>query len=452
MTTESSRAGSRAGEVWTSPFPSRTLPTSCAAPGSASPPPRLAEITPLADRAAAVARVTDLSLAPPATGAPIGGGWVENQWEAWYRLCWWWMERMRTSPVPLVEKMVLFWHNHFVSGQDKLYDMGLLYTQNQLFRQHALGDYHALVQGMAIDPAMLWYLDNAENVAGREQENFAREVMELFTMGQGNYTEADVITMARAWTGHNVSDDRRSYQFRSSRHDTGLKELFGGPPTNWDGPATLTEILRGSRAVPASRFITAKLFSYLAYPVPVTDPLVATLADGFRANNLSILWLVREILGSEAFWSPAARYALVRNPTEWFVAGMEAVGLPPSVCHPEWWMEGTGPAALLPTERRRLEAEQLLDLHRVRVGPDRAGARTSAGRPTTPGSSPASRANRPRRSPPQAFERFGIVDPSPTTRAALEAWVTRAKAEGHSWSIAPNLVLLLLASPDFQLA
>ena len=358
---------------------------------------------------------------------------------------------MRTSPVPLVEKMVLFWHNHFVSGQDKLYDMGLLYTQNQLFRQHALGDYHALVQGMAIDPAMLWYLDNAENVAGREQENFAREVMELFTMGQGNYTEADVITMARAWTGHNVSDDRRSYQFRSSRHDTGLKELFGGPPTNWDGPATLTEILRGSRAVPASRFITAKLFSYLAYPVPVTDPLVATLADGFRANNLSILWLVRAILGSEAFWSPTARYALVRNPTEWFVAGMEAVGLPPSVCHPEWWMEGTGQQLFYPPNVAGWKQNSYW------ISTASGWARTGwgsylrwqandagvfAGIETQSSAAIAT----------QAFERFGIVDPSPTTRAALEAWVTRAKAEGHSWSIAPNLVLLLLASPDFQLA
>src|SRR5688500_91145 len=85
-------------------------------------PARLAEITALADREAAIARVTALALAPPATGAPIGGSWIEGgQWEPWYRLCWWWMERMRTSPVPLVEKMVLFWHNHFVSGQDKLY-------------------------------------------------------------------------------------------------------------------------------------------------------------------------------------------------------------------------------------------------------------------------------------------------------------------------------------------
>ena len=283
---------------------------------------------------------------------------------------------MRTSPVPLVEKMVLFWHNHFVSGQDKLYDMGLLYTQNQLFRQHALGDYHALVQGMAIDPAMLWYLDNAENVAGREQENFAREVMELFTMGQGNYTEADVITMARAWTGHNVSDDGRSYQFRSEparqRHQGALRRTahqlgraghaHRDPPREPSGPRRLA-------SSPPSCSRTSPTRS------PVTDPLVATLADGFRANDLSILWLVRAILGSDAFWSPTARYALVRNPTEWFVAGMEAVGLPPSDVPSRVVDGGHGPAALLPAERGRLEAEQLLDLHRVRLGPLRAGAR-----------------------------------------------------------------------------
>ena len=310
-------------------------------------PTRLAEIMALPDRAAAIARVTDVSLAEPATDAPIGGGWVEEQWTAWYQLTWWWMERMRTSRVPLVEKMVLFWHNHFVSSQDKLYDIGLLYTQNQLFRTHALGDLHTLTQAVAVDPSMLWYLDNAENVAGREQENFAREVMELFTMGQGNFTEADVITMAKAWTGHNVTEDGRQYAFYPAEHDGSSKVLFG-ITRPWDGPATLTEILEGSRSVASSRFITAKLFSYLAYPVAVTDPLVATLADGFRAADLSILSLVRAILHSDAFWGPTARYALVRNPTEWFVAGMEAIGLPPSELHPEWWMEGTGQQLFYP--------------------------------------------------------------------------------------------------------
>ena len=415
-------------------------------------PARLAEITALPDREAAIARVTDVSLAPPATGAPIDGSWIEGgQWDPWYQLCWWWMERMRTSPVPLVEKMVLFWHNHFVSGQDKLYDIGLLYTQNQMFRQHALGDYHALVQAMAIDPAMLHYLDNAQNRAGREQENFAREVMELFTMGQGHYTEADVISMARAWTGHNVTDDGRQYLFRPTRHDNGTKVLFDLPAANWDGPAALTEILRGSRAVPASRFITAKLFSYLAYPVPVTDPLVATLADGFRAADLSILALVRDILRSDAFWNPAARYALVRSPTEWFVAGMEAVGLPPDVCHPEWWMEGTGQQLFYPPNVAGWKQNSYWIS--TASGWARSGwASYVRWQANDAGVFAGIQSQSPAAIVTQGFERFGIVDASPTTRAALETWVARAKSEGDAWSIAPNLVQLLLLTPDFQLA
>ena len=222
-------------------------------------------------------------------------------------------------------------------------------------------------------------------------------------------------------------------------------------PTNWNGPATLTEILRGSRAVPASRFITAKLFSYLAYPIAVTDPLVATLADGFRTADLSILSLVRAILRSDAFWSPAARYALVRNPTEWFVAGMEALGLPPSTLHPEWWMEGTGQQLFYPPNVAGWKqnsywistasgwARSAWASH-VRWKANDAGV--FAGIQSQPAATIVT----------QAFQRFGIVDPSPTTRAALEAWVTRAKAEGDSWSIPPNLVHLMLLTPDFQLA
>ena len=298
---------------------------------------------------------------------------------------------MRTSPVPLVEKMVLFWHNHFVSGQEKLYDMGLLYTQNQLFRQHALGDYHALVQGMAIDPAMLWYLDNAENVAGREQENFAREVMELFTMGQGNYTEADVITMARAWTGHNVTDDGRSLPVPADpprqRHQGALRRArpptgTGPPPSPRSSAAAAPCRPRGSSPPSCSRTSPTRS--------PVTDPLVATLADGFRANDLSILWLVRAILRSDAFWSPTARYALVRNPTEWFVAGMEASGLPPSERHPEWWMEGTGQQLFYPPNVAGWKQNSYWISHRVGLGPLELGLATCAGGPTTPACSPAS--------------------------------------------------------------
>jgi uncharacterized protein (DUF1800 family) len=412
---------------------------------------RLAELTGLADREAAIARVTDLSRAPAATDIPVGGGKAANEYQSMVQLSWWWMDRMRTSPVPLVEKLVLFWHNHFVSSQDKLYDIGLLSTQNQLFRQHALGDYHALAQAVAIDPAMLDYLDNRSNKVGRPQENFAREVMELFTMGQGHYTEADVVSMARAWTGHSVTDDRRSYLFRPTWHDTGSKVLFGLPARDWDGPAALTEILRGVRAVPASQFLTAKVFSHLAYPVAVTDPVVAPLATVFRESDLSILALVRAILRSDAFWGPTARYGLVRSPTEWFVAAMEAVGLGPSIAHPEWWMEGTGQILFSPPNVAGWKQNSYW-LSTASAWARAGFADHLRWKANEAGVFSGLQSQTPAAIATAAFERFGIVDPSPVTRSAIESWAARTRSEGDAWSIPPNLVLLLLLSPDFQLA
>jgi uncharacterized protein (DUF1800 family) len=414
-------------------------------------PARLRQIKRLRDRDAAVDEVTDVSLTLPVLSAPTGGRWVEDQWEGWRRLTWWWLDRMRKTRVPLVEKMTLFWHGHFATSQAKVHDIGLLYRQNRLFRRHALGDYHDLVQRVAVDPAMLRYLDNGENVAGQEQDNFAREVMELFTLGQGHYTEDDVTAMARAWTGHNLSKDRRRYEFRREAHDDGEKVLFGLPPRRWDGPDALTEILRGSLAVPASQHLTAKLFSFLAYPIAPTDPLVASLAARFRAEDLSILALVRAILRSDAFWSPTARYALVRSPVEWFVAGLQALDLDVGDTHPEWFMEAAGQLLFYPPDVAGWKQNE----HWISTASSWAKsgwASHARWKASDAGVFAGITSRSPRTTVSEAFRRFGIVEPSPTTRAALEAWVARAKAEGDSWSIAPNLVHLMLLSPDFQVA
>jgi hypothetical protein len=123
--------------------------------------------------------------------------------------------------------MTLFWHGHFVSGLwDGVDRVDLMVRQNQLYRTHALGNFLTLTQLMAIEPAMLLYLSNANNVKGAPNENFAREFMELFTLGVGNYAEEDVAASARAWTGHNYSSSTGTYTFRASRHDTGPKDVL----------------------------------------------------------------------------------------------------------------------------------------------------------------------------------------------------------------------------------
>jgi uncharacterized protein (DUF1800 family) len=413
-------------------------------------PTKLAELTKLSSRNAAVDRVLDLSKVPAGT-MPIPPVDVEQQYPQWIDATTWWLERMRTTPVPIVEKMALFWHGHFATAIEKTPVMAALAKQNNLFRANALGNFHTLAQGVSIDPAMLHYLDNWLNSVWGPQENFARELMELFTLGPGNYTQPDVVSMAKAWTGHSISETDLSYLFRTTWHDNSQKQLFSVAKRNWNGPAALTEVIKGSKAVPSSQFITAKVFSYLAYPVKPTDAVVAPLATTFRSSGWSILALVKAIFQSTAFWSTTARRALVRTPTEYFVAALQATNLPVGKAMPQWWSWGAGQVLFNPPNvagwgqngywlnTSTTWARQSFASYLRWVGMD-AGVLAS-----TLNATPAAAVD-------QAFALFGITEPSPTTRAALEAYVTRARAEGDAWAVQPNLILLTVLSPDFQVA
>ena len=132
----------------------------------------------------------------------------------------WWIDNMRTRPRPLQEKMTLFWHGHFTSSWfDGIGRTDHMMHQNQLYRDMAVGNFRTLTQAMSLEPAMLVYLNNADNRKGSPNQNFARELMELFTLGVGNYTEGDVEAAARAWTGHNADWPEYTYQFFTNRHD-----------------------------------------------------------------------------------------------------------------------------------------------------------------------------------------------------------------------------------------
>ncbi|MDP1804008.1 MAG: DUF1800 family protein, partial [Acidimicrobiales bacterium] len=349
------------------------------------------------------------------------------------------------------EKLTLFWHGHFVSALEKVFSMHHLSKQNQMIRTNAAGNFHTLAQGISIDPAMLVYLDNWLNSKWGPQENFARELMELFTLGQGNYTQSDVVSMAKAWTGYSEKEvDPFSYLYRSTWHDTSVKQLFSVPAKNWDGPAALTEVIKGSKAVASARFITAELFSFFAYPVKPADAVVAPLADGFR-RDWSILNLVKAIFKSSAFWSATARRSLVRSPVEWFVASMQATGQTAAQVMPVWWMPNSGQQLFnAPNVSGWGQNQYWLSTSsawarsgfasHARWKATEAGVLTSALTATPPVAVQ------------QAFTQFGIVDPAPSTRAALEAYVTRARAEGDSWAVQPNLIMLTMLSPDFQVA
>lgn len=191
-------------------------------------------LTPL-DWPDVVDAVLDTSSAPPINQGLPNLDPSRSWWDRYVDMTHFWLERCRTSPAPLPEKMVLFWHGHLCSGLQKVGNHQLMFDQNQLFRSHGLGDLENLLQMMAVQPAMLEYLDNDTNVVGSPNENFARELMELFTLGVGHYTEDDVQAAARAWTGHGVHRDTDQYIFTSEDHDYGQK-TFMGVSANWNGP------------------------------------------------------------------------------------------------------------------------------------------------------------------------------------------------------------------------
>ena len=158
----------------------------------------------------------------------------------------WWVREMIDSPTPLGERMTLFWHNHFATSQQKVTRSLAMWQQHLLLRGQALGNFRVLLHGIAKDPAMLVYLDGANSRKEAPNENFAREVMELFTLGEagqgGRYTEQDVKEAARAFTGWSIERDDFSYRYRPAFHDTGSKTLMG-QSGNFDGEAALDILL-----------------------------------------------------------------------------------------------------------------------------------------------------------------------------------------------------------------
>src|SRR5580658_4041142 len=193
------------------------------------------------------------------------------------RVAYWWTNRMLTSPRPLQEKMALFWHGHFVSNEAKVRDYRKLLNQLELFENKGTGNFRDLTVAVAQDPAMLAFLDAGVNVKGASNENFAREVMELFTMGVGHYTEKDIREAARAFTGWFVVHDQ--FQEDRRQHDGGVKSVLGQTGA-WDGD----DIPRILLAQPAcAEFVCRKLFrQFVSDTTTPSDALIAPLAKAFR--------------------------------------------------------------------------------------------------------------------------------------------------------------------------
>jgi uncharacterized protein (DUF1800 family) len=231
-----------------------------------------------------------------------------------------WLYRMIFTPHPLRERMTLFWHNHFSTSFAKVQNASLMLRQNTLLRSQALGDFGAMVTAIGKDPAMLIWLDSTINKKAKPNENYAREIMELFTLGRGHYSEKDIQEAARAFTGWFVIRDE--FQEVPRQHDDGIKTVLKRKGA-WDGddiPGILLE-------QPAcAEFICRKLFRhFLSDTQTPPDALIAPLARAFRESHYQIQVPVATILRSNLFFDPSIRRRRVKCPVEFAVGTIRAL-------------------------------------------------------------------------------------------------------------------------------
>jgi uncharacterized protein (DUF1800 family) len=224
----------------------------------------------------------------------------------------WWMDRMLTTTRPLEEKLTLFWHGHFAVSAQKVQSSPQNYELNKIFRTHASGNFKTMTTAVGKSPAMLRYLDNNRNKKGRPNENWARELMELFTIGIGNYTEDDIKESARAFTGWTVG--RNGFVFAKKQHDEGSK-TFMGKTGNFDGYDILDIIFEQEAT---SRFVVQKLWSFFAYPDPEPE-IVDTLAATFRNSGYEMKPVLRQLFMAGAFYSDKAIGTQIKSPAQFVV-------------------------------------------------------------------------------------------------------------------------------------
>ena len=412
----------------------------------------------LLPRAQIVAEILNVPNPVPAvTRPPFVDDPAIDSWTKFVSMLTTWIDQMASAPHPIVEKMTLFWHGHFTSSLSKVGKHNLLVDQLALYRRAGMGTLAPLAQGMALMPAMLDYLDNSANRKRSPNENFARELLELFLLGVErfvpdvpNYTESDVVAAARAWTGHSVNWQTGLYSFISSEHDFGSK-TFLGEVGAWDGPDTVRIALTNARTRPiVARFICTKLWEFFAHPVPPAAALSA-METAFLASDLNISSALSTMFNHDAFYTSTAKLGHVRTPTEYVVAAVRALGVSAATVHPEWFMWDMGQELYNPPDVSGWRHnEYWLSTAASSVKFDLANHCTwtlsNQGRhpfATSTSLTPEALVQR-------GLDLFEIHEPSTATRQALLDWVARQRAANQAWAEPTQFLVLLMMTPDLQ--
>ncbi|HEY1066064.1 MAG TPA: DUF1800 domain-containing protein [Pirellulales bacterium] len=239
------------------------------------------------------------------------------------RLSAWWLYRMLHTPAPLLEKLTLFWHGHFATSAAKVESAGMMYDHFNVLYRGGLGKFEPLVQAMSRDPAMLVWLDSTTNRKVHPNENYARELMELFCLGVGNYTEQDIQEIARTFTGWEVDSNSKSFIYRAHHHDRGRKSFLGA-----SGDYNGEDAVRIVVAQPAAAtFIATKLVRFFVADEPAVSPdVIEPLAKQLRDNGFEIQPALETLFASNLFFSNHAIARKVRSPVELAVGLLRALG------------------------------------------------------------------------------------------------------------------------------
>jgi uncharacterized protein (DUF1800 family) len=228
----------------------------------------------------------------------------------------WWLYRMTFTRRPLEEKMTLFLHGHFATSDRKVRNPHAMYLQNLLFRKYALGDFHQLLLNVSKDPAMIVWLDNQQNRKGKPNENYAREVMELFTVGIGNYSENDIKEAAKAFTGWQTRPE--GFYFNKNQHDSTEKTFFG-MKGNFNGEDIISILVKQ----PATgRFLARKLITFYAHENP-DKSFVERVACEYSQSKYSLSAMLKSIFSDKSFCSDRTYHAKIKSPAELIVGSLK---------------------------------------------------------------------------------------------------------------------------------
>jgi uncharacterized protein (DUF1800 family) len=260
---------------------------------------------------------------PPAFAPSAGRAQRQDGAEQGRELAVWWLDRMVAVEAPFPERMAWFWHGHFATSVRKVRSGALMYGQNATQRELGGGDFRALARAMVVDPAMLVWLDGGGNRVGRPNENLAREFMELFTLGVGNYAETDVREAARALTGWRVDAGTGAAALTPRNHDPGPETVLG--TTGALDATGLVDLLISRPATP--RFLAGRVWARFVGHTPPADADLDALVAAYGPGH-DMTAMVRAATGAPAFRDPGS--LLVRQPVEWLVGALRALRLPAS--------------------------------------------------------------------------------------------------------------------------